>query len=103
MGFALVLLVLSGSSSCSDRRAEERVTYEVGGTVVRVEAARRSITIDHDEIPGFMEPMTMPFDVRDPAILAGLEKGTRVRFVLVVQGTHAWIAEFLPQQDGGAA
>ncbi len=95
LGIFLSVLVIG----CEGRRDEERVTYEVAGSVVRVEPSRRSVVIDHETIPGFMEAMTMPFEVRDPAILKGLRKGQAVRFELVVQGTHAWIARFLP--DGG--
>ncbi|MEZ4317034.1 MAG: copper-binding protein [Myxococcota bacterium] len=52
-------------------------TYVVQGTVVKVSAADEVI-LDHEEIPGFMGPMTMPFHVKDPSILAGLEPGDRV-------------------------
>lgn len=93
LGMILAVLLVA----CEGRRDEARVTYEVAGKVVRVEAARRSVVIDHETIPGFMEAMTMPFDVRDPAILDGLRKGEAVRFELVVQGTHAWISRFLPE------
>lgn len=96
----LALVLLVSLAACEGRRDEERVTYEVKGKVVRVEAARRTIVIHHEAIPGFMEEMTMPFDVRDPAILEGLHKGEAVRFELVVQGTHAWIARFLPAPGG---
>jgi Cu/Ag efflux protein CusF len=96
MVVSLIFFMPLGLIGCEDRRAEERVSYEVKGKVVRVEAARRSVTIDHEIIPGFMEAMTMPFDVRDPAILEGLASGEEVRFELVVQGTHAWIEKIAP-------
>ncbi|MFP6664079.1 MAG: copper-binding protein [Deltaproteobacteria bacterium] len=99
----LILLMPAGLLGCEDRRTEERVSYEVGGKVVRVEAARRSVTIAHDEIPGFMEAMTMPFDVRDPALLEGLASGDTVRFELVVQGTHAWIVKIAPAGAKGGS
>jgi Cu/Ag efflux protein CusF len=97
-----VLIMPVGLLGCENRRAEERVSYEVRGKVVRVEAARRSVTIAHEEIPGFMEAMTMPFDVRDPALLVGLSSGEEVRFELVVQGTHAWIVKIAPAGARGA-
>ena len=83
-------------AGCSSERGEDRVTYQVGGTIVRIEAARRSVVIAHEAIPGFMEPMTMPFEVRDSAILDGIKKGEDVKFGLVVQGNHAWITTMEP-------
>ena len=81
-GFILFLPLLAVllAAGCSSERGEDRVAYEVRGTVVRVEAARRSVVIDHEAIPGFVEAMTMPFEVRDSSILDGIGKGGRVEF-----------------------
>ena len=87
-----MLIVLVG---CNAERGEERILYSVRGEVVRLDAARRSVTIAHEAIPGFMEPMTMPFEVRDPALLQELNIGESVQFELVVQGNHAWISKFI--------
>lgn len=48
--------------------------YAVTGVVVEV-SATDEVIVQHDEIPGFMDAMTMPFHVRDPALIAGLEPG----------------------------
>ena len=47
------------------------------GRVVEVEAASRSVTLAHEEIPGFMPAMTMPFVVleRDAALLQAMAPG----------------------------
>ncbi len=51
------------------------------GRVVKVEADAGRITIEHRPIWRFyMESMTMIFKVRDPAMLAGLTPGDRIRF-----------------------
>ena len=97
-----VLFVLM-ATGCNSERGEDRIAYEVRGKVVRVEAARRSVVIDHEQIPGFMEAMTMPFEVRDSSILDGIEKGQEVEFRLVVQGNHAWIASFQKESPAGGA
>jgi len=59
-------------------------TYEANGTVISVEGEH--VLIDHQDIPGFMDAMTMTFPVSDPALLEGLEAGTRVTFRVVVDG-----------------
>lgn len=97
MPFLLVFLL----AGCSSERGEERVAYEVRGRVVRIEAARRSIVIAHEPIPGFMEAMTMPFEVRDSAILDGIERDEEIKFRLLVQGNHAWISKIQPAPASG--
>ncbi|MCX7662718.1 MAG: copper-binding protein [Tepidimonas fonticaldi] len=47
----------------------------------RIDTAARKITLRHGDIPDLdMPPMTMVFQVRDPALLQGLQTGARVRF-----------------------
>ena len=59
------------------------------------------MTIAHDAIPGFMDAMTMPFDVEDPGLLAGLAPGDRVRFTL--RGIDGRYAIRAIQRVAGAA
>ncbi len=40
------------------------------------------VVVTHDEIPGYMPPMTMGFRAATPQLLNGLEVGDSVRFVL---------------------
>jgi Cu/Ag efflux protein CusF len=40
------------------------------------------VVLSHDEIAGYMTPMTMGFRVRDARLLQGLEAGDVVRFTL---------------------
>lgn len=61
-------------------------TYEAVGTIVRIEG--EYVLIDHDDIPGFMDAMTMTFPVTDPSLLEGLDQGTRVSFRVVVDGAR---------------
>lgn len=51
--------------------------------VVRVIAPDiNRIIIDHEDIPGLMEGMTMSFEPDDPTMLNGLAPGDPVRFIL---------------------
>lgn len=51
------------------------------GRVVEVDADAGTITIEHLAIGHlYMEPMTMVFRVGDPAMLAPLTPGLRIRF-----------------------
>lgn len=57
--------------------------FPVTGRVVEVRGPTE-VVIAHDDIPGFMAAMTMPFQVRDAALLAGVDPGDTVAGTLVV-------------------
>ncbi|MFN3493882.1 MAG: DUF411 domain-containing protein [Hydrogenophaga sp.] len=51
------------------------------GEVRRIDTAARKITLRHGDIPDLdMPPMTMVFQVRDPALLGKVKAGDKVRF-----------------------
>ena len=54
--------------------------YRGRGVVERLEEATSRIVITHEDIPGFMPAMTMPFEVADSSLLAGLSPGESVSF-----------------------
>jgi protein SCO1/2 len=58
-------------------------TFELTGSVVEVRPPAE-VVVAHDDIPGFMSAMSMPFRVADPALLQGLDPGDRVAGTLVV-------------------
>jgi Cu/Ag efflux protein CusF len=57
-------------------------TLESQGVIRAVLPEISVIVVSHDEIPGYMTPMTMGFRVRDAKLLQGLEPGDVVRFTL---------------------
>jgi protein SCO1/2 len=58
--------------------------YGVRGLVLKVDPSRKSMLVSCESIPGYMEAMTMPFNVRESRVLEGLKPGTAVDFTLVV-------------------
>jgi protein SCO1/2 len=58
--------------------------YPVSGMVVRVDPAERTMVVSHGPITGFMDAMVMPFHVRKPEALTGMQPGMKVDFTLVV-------------------
>ena len=53
----------------------------VDGEVRKVDLAQQKITLRHAEIPNIeMSPMTMVFRVKEPALLAQVQAGDKVRF-----------------------
>jgi protein SCO1/2 len=65
--------------------------YTTTGLLLRSDPAAATVTISHDAFPGFMNAMTMPFDVRGAARSAKLTPGDRVRFRLSVKGDRSWV------------
>jgi Cu/Ag efflux protein CusF len=80
----LLLLAASGAMvACDDRRGGDvEVFSDVTGTVVSAEPERGRVTVAHDDIPGLMAAMTMPFEVEDPAALHRIATGDRIRFTV---------------------
>lgn len=72
----------------------EPVVYGVTGTIIEIEREKRTIVIRHDEIPGYMVAMKMPFEARDAAVFEGLEPGQDVRFKLHVLPKDSWVDSF---------
>ena len=52
------------------------------GKVIAVVPSSNQLVVDHGEIQGFMEAMTMGYKVEPPALLKGLKPGDKVRFTL---------------------
>jgi protein SCO1 len=70
--------------------------YTLTGVVTAVDAAQSKVTIQHEEIPGFMSAMTMAFPVRDdPKVIAFLRPGDRIEARLVVDGDNYFLSDVL--------
>ena len=56
------------------------------GKVVAVEKEKNRVVLDHEDIPGLMKAMQMPFSVTDPKLLEGLKAGDAVSGKLKAEG-----------------
>jgi protein SCO1 len=79
--------------------------FEVKGLIRSFEADGKTVHIAHEDIPGFMPAMEMPFTVKNPSVLRGLATGNAVKFQLVVTKDDSWITriEKLPATPAAAA
>lgn len=69
--------------------------YAVRGLVREIRAADSEIVVRHEEIPGFMQAMTMPFRVSDTVALTHLHAGDYVQFRLSVGKTESRADRFV--------
>lgn len=89
--FSLVLALLAagcGGSSSGDRRE-----FKLQGQVLSIQPNHKQAVIRHEEIPGFMSAMTMPYDVKDPKQYENLKPGDLITAKLVVLPTAAYLEE----------
>jgi Cu/Ag efflux protein CusF len=57
-------------------------TWTVRGVVRAVLPDMNVVVLTHEDIPGYMGPMTMGFRVHEPQLYRGLDIGDTVRFTL---------------------
>jgi protein SCO1/2 len=96
----LVILLLLAAAACrqSEKPAAKASAqrYALKGVVREVDAGRSRITVEHEDIPGYMQGMTMSFPVRDdPKVMEVLRPGDRIEAALVVDGEDYWLEKIL--------
>lgn len=73
--------------------AAEPRRYVMTGKVVAVNKEGKMLTVDHADIPGFMSAMTMPYAVKDAALLEKLAPGDQITAKVVSAGGDYWLEE----------
>jgi protein SCO1/2 len=72
--------VANGASANAER-------YPLKGKVISVDKAAKKAKIEHEDIPGYMEGMTMEFPVHEDWVWDDLVPGAEIRAELVVDNT----------------
>lgn len=76
----LALVLLAGchwgqNAATQGASSADVQVYKLRGKVVSTDVANGIVTVDHQAIPGFMEAMTMPYQLKDPSIASDLHPG----------------------------
>ena len=71
--------------------ASEPQRYDMIGKVVAVDKEGKTLTVDHGDIPGFMMAMTMPYPVKDAALLDKVAAGDQITAKVVSAGGEYWL------------
>lgn len=74
------------SASSSQSQGAGAKVYDVRGNVVALDAGKKVVTLDHEDIPGLMKAMTMDFPVGDARVLDGLKAGDAVEGKITSEG-----------------
>ena len=100
----LVLLVALALAACRREAPAPggAARYPLKGKVVEVDVANRKVTIAHEDIPGFMPAMTMPFAVleKDAALLQGVGPGDEITATLVAPDSRYWLEDLVVVKKG---
>lgn len=90
----LVALVLAGCQNGKDGTRDKDKQYDVKAKVVAVDIDKKTVTLDHEDIPGLMKAMEMKFSVEDAKVLEGIKPGDEVHGKLKVKsGNNYTITE----------
>ncbi len=74
-----LLALLAAAASCSSAK-----TYEMRGQILGINRDKMEILVKHDEIPGLMAAMTMPWKVQQASMLDNLGPGDLIATEIVV-------------------
>jgi protein SCO1/2 len=102
----LTLIALAGVVASCSRSSGNEKRYDLKGTIVSVQPEKRQVTIEHEDVEGYMPGMTMPFNVRNESDMQMLVPNAEITATLVVDGKHSWIENLFvvtKQEAGGPA
>jgi protein SCO1 len=88
-GLLAVAVMAVGAGACRKTEPPKPTAglekpYALKGVVVSVDRAGGKVTVRHEAIPGYMEPMTMPFAVSEPQLLEDVRPGDTLEAKLLV-------------------
>ena len=95
---ALALCLAALPAGCN-RASSNAQRYELKGTVVNVDGRGGTVSVAHQEIPGYMDAMTMAFKPKDQWVLDQAKPGDRIQATLVVDGLRSWLEDVVLMQD----
>jgi protein SCO1/2 len=87
--FVVLFCLLLTRCAASAPQAQQ---YELRGQILAIEPADGEVLIKHEDIKNFMPAMTMPYKVREKALLDGKSPGDLVKATLNVGRNDAWLS-----------
>ena len=90
----LVLILLSLSCLIACKKGEGQTDtpggkrFDLKGEVIAVDKAKKTATIRHEAVAGYMEAMTMDFPIREDWVWEDLVPGSDIRAELVVDDAN---------------
>jgi len=93
--FLLILFSAFLLAACQKAETQnvstEAKRYPLKGKVVAVDRAKKKATVKHEEVPGYMDAMTMDFPIREDWVWEDLSAGADIFAELVVDADGYWL------------
>ncbi len=87
------LVTIVALAACSDSPPTDHPGH---GIAAEVDPVARTVTLDHEDIPGLMKAMTMTFPVAPNVDLEAIAAGSEVEFVLQNAGDTLTVTRIEP-------
>lgn len=88
---SIFLLTFAACSSQPPQASPGAKRYDLSGKIVSIDRPNKKMKIDHEEIPGYMEAMTMEFTVIDDWAFDAASAGADIKATLVVDAGRSWL------------
>lgn len=104
----LALMLLALAACAKEERATdnpaaaaamEEKTYPLKGRIVSRDPATNQLTVDHEEIPGYMAAMTMPYEVKGQNVAELPADGTEIDATVHATEEAYWLTDVKAAQD----
>ncbi len=98
----IICLACSQDKNPEGEAAQPPKLFKVHGIIQEIKPEDMRIIIDHEEIPGYMGAMIMPFNVKKSTSLSGLAPGDGIHFDYRVEELQSWIENISLTGNKGA-
>jgi protein SCO1/2 len=88
---AVVIALVALMTMAACRQAPPPKQYELTGQILAIKPDKNEVVVKHDDIKNFMPAMTMPYKVREKALLTGRKEGDLIKATLVVGEVEAYL------------
>jgi len=89
--FLFAAVIICFAVGCKSKPHLER--YPFHGVILSIEPRGHQALIKHEDVPGLMQGMTMPFNIKDEKVLASLKPGDIIQATLVKQEYESWLED----------
>jgi protein SCO1/2 len=88
----MVVTMIAASAACGTPPPPANVReFPLTGEVLAIKPDRSEVQVRHDEVEGFMDAMTMWFNIKDSRLLEGLAPGDLISATLVLTADDSYL------------
>jgi Cu/Ag efflux protein CusF len=81
----------SSPKPAAEQPAQGPKRFALSGRVVSIDKAKLQVSVDGDNIPGFMMAMTMGYAVKSPSLLDPLSPEDQIKADVIVNGNDVYL------------